>query len=254
MKKQHYIITGTSRGIGEALVKQLMGTDSVVFCISRNNNPSLTVEAMVKGLEMHGIALDLLETGKIASTMKGIFRQIDMEDVAGITLVNNAGTIHPIRRIGSGEAGEAILRNVTVNLAAAMMITDHFVRETETWACPRRVVNLSTGAAARSVPGWSAYCSAKAGLKMYSSCLATEQEGRANPVKVMSFAPGVVDTEMQAEIRHSDPESFPQLQKFKDYKQQGHLLAPSQVAEKMLEMIHAADFGANLEVDVRNHL
>lgn len=252
MKKQYYIITGTSRGIGEALVKSLMAEGNVVFCIARNNNPGLKMQADYKDLEMYEMAMDLLDIGKIGPMMKNIFKKVEAKDVEGITLINNAGTIHPIRRVGSGEGGEAIMRNVTVNLTAAMIVTDHFVRETESWSCPRKVVNLSTGAAARSIPGWSAYCSAKAGLKMYAACLSEEQAGRANPVQVVSFAPGVVDTEMQAEIRHAEPEAFPQLQKFKDYKEQGQLLSPLEVAEKMIEFIHSPEFGQERDVDVRN--
>lgn len=254
MKKHCYIITGTSRGIGEALVRSIMGAKALVFCIARNDNPGLHVEANVKGLDLREVSLDLCDTQKIGAAMKGIFRQVDAESVESITLINNAGTIHPIRQIGDREAREAILRSVTVNLSAAMLITDHFVRETEEWTCPRRVVNLSTGASKRAVPGWSAYCSAKAGLRMYAHCLMEEQTGRENPVKVLSFAPGVVDTEMQAEIRHAEPDAFPELEKFKNLKTQGTLISPGTVADKLLELIHAPNFGEQLEVDVRDLL
>ena len=254
MKKNYFIITGTSRGIGEALARQAMRAGDVVFCISRNENPSLRVEAMTKEFDLHEITLDLCESSKIPAAVKGIFRQFDEEEVESITLVNNAGTIHPIRQIGSQEAREAIVRNISVNLTAAMLVTEHFVHETQGWSCDRRVVNLSTGAASRAVPGWSAYCSAKAGLKMYAACLAEEQKAHPNPVKIVSFAPGVVDTQMQAEIRHSNPDAFPELTKFKDYKDQGTLISPRTVAEKLLELIRASDFGEQREIDVRDRL
>lgn len=254
MKKNHYIITGTSRGIGEALARQLLGDDTVLICISRNENPRLTTEAYMRGYNIRELALDLCETHRIHAAMHEVFREINEEDVNEIVLINNAGTIHPIRETGSKEANEAIIRSVNVNLTSAMLITDEFIRTTQGWNCPRKVVNLSTGAARRSVHGWSAYCSAKAALAMYSHCIVEEQAGRSNPVKVMAFAPGVVDTEMQSEIRASNPGAFPELQKFMDYKAEGKLLDPEFVAAFLVTAIHKADFGDLIDVDIRDHI
>jgi len=255
MKKSYYIITGTSRGIGEALARRLMSPENVLFCISRTKNPILHTEAKVKGVALTDIELDLSDSAKVVDVMHNICRRLpEGSEVENITLINNAGTIHPIRPIGSEPANDALINSVTVNLLAAMQVTDHFVRATESWSCPRRVINLSSGASTRPVQGWSAYCSAKAGLRMYAHCLAEEQKGRANPVRIVSFAPGVVNTEMQAEIRSSDPASFPELQKFQDYASQDQLLDPFKVAKKMIELLNSPQFGDELEMDVRNML
>lgn len=254
MKKRYYIITGTSRGIGEALARRLLRPENKLICISRTKNPILHSEANAKNLDLKDIELDLADSAKVDEVMRSIFRRMRSEEVEEIVLVNNAGTIHPIRRIGEAEANNGIVNNLTVNLTAAIQITDHFVRATESWACPRKVVNLSTGAATRAVTGWSAYCSAKAGLRMYAHCLSLEQNDRANPVKIVAFAPGVVNTEMQAEIRSANPDSFPELRKFKDYENQGQLLDPFKVAKKLIELISSPEFGTDLEVDVRNML
>ena len=243
MKRKYYIITGTSRGIGEALAVKFLSKDSVVFCISRNQNPRLSVEAHVKGFEMQDVAVDLNETGKINEMVHNIFRGIDPENVSEINLINNAGTIHPIRMVGEVDAAERIIRSVNVNLVAAMLITDRFVRETEGWDVARRVVNISSGAAKNAVEGWSAYCSAKAGLEMYGRCLNAEQAKHANPVKLVSFAPGVVNTEMQEEIRNTDEAQFPQLDRFVGLKESGSLLEPEFVAEKIKSLLDSSNFG-----------
>lgn len=254
MKRNHYIITGTSRGIGEAIAKKLMNDQNVLHCISRNTNPRLAVEARVKGWRLHDYGLDLNDGAKISGLVHDIFRDIWEDDVNEIVLINNAGTIHPIREIGDEEAGEAIMRNVTVNLTAAMLVTDAFVRETEGWTCPRKVLNMSTGAARRPIHGWSAYCAAKAGLEMYARSLTLEQANAPSPIKVVSFSPGVVDTEMQQEIRHADPENFPELERFKDYKEEGKLLNPVLVAETVIDVIHSPGFGAETLVSIRDIL
>ncbi len=243
MKRKHYIITGTSRGIGEAIARNVLSRGDMVFCISRNQNPRLSVEAHVKGWHLVDIALDLNETGKINEMMRDIFRAIEPDEVSEITLINNAGIIHPIRQVGASEASEKIIRSINVNLTAAMLITDRFVRETEAWSMPRKVMNLSTGAAQRTVKAWSAYCAAKAGLEMYSQCLFDEQKGLPNAVKIVSFSPGVVNTEMQEEIRNSSPDQFPELDRFKEMKDSGDLLEPTFVAERILELLDSAAYG-----------
>ncbi|MBK9448229.1 MAG: (S)-benzoin forming benzil reductase [Bacteroidetes bacterium] len=243
MKRKYYIITGTSRGIGEALAKQVLGNGNVLFCISRNQNPRLSTEAHVKHWPMRDIAIDLNDTGKIHEMMGDIFRSIDPDDVEEIVLVNNAGIIHPIRLIGEPDASEKISRSINVNLTSAMLITDRFVRETESWTVPRKIMNLSSGAASHTVEGWSAYCAAKAGLEMFTRCLVDEQKHAKNPVKVVSFAPGVVNTEMQQEIRNANPENFPELARFLDMKEKGRLLEADFVAEQILSLLSMSSYG-----------
>ena len=80
-----------------------------------------------------------------------------------------------------------------------MLLMDAFVPHPKELACPKLVVNISSGAAKRPIEGWSAYCSAKAGLDMATRTLALEQSRETNPVRVLSFAPGIVDTRMQEE-------------------------------------------------------
>jgi benzil reductase ((S)-benzoin forming) len=151
MKRKFYIITGTSRGIGEAVARRVLGHESMVFCISRNQNPRLSVEAHVKGWKIRDIAQDLNDTSKINEMMRDVFRAIDPDEVEEIVLINNAGIIHPIRLIGEAEASEKLIRSINVNLTSAMLICDRFVRETEDWQVPRKVMNLSAGAASRTV-------------------------------------------------------------------------------------------------------
>jgi benzil reductase ((S)-benzoin forming) len=197
----------------------------------------------VKDWPIRDIAFDLNDTGRISEMMRDIFRAIDPEDVAEIILINNAGSIHPIRLIGDQEASEKIVRCINVNLTSTMLITDRFIRETETWTVPRKVVNLSSGAASHTVEGWSAYCAAKAGLEMFARCLVDEQKKHSNPAKVVSFAPGVVNTEMQQEIRNAKVENFPELARFVDMKEKGRLLEPQFVAEQIMALLDKPAFG-----------
>mgnify|MGYP000082206894 CR=1 FL=1 len=70
----------------------------------------------------------------------------------------------------------------------------------------------------------------------------------------LNDAPGVVDTEMQSEIRAASPGAFPELQKFVDYKAEGKLLDPEFVASFLVGAIHKEDFGEVIDVDIRDHI
>jgi benzil reductase ((S)-benzoin forming) len=222
--------------------------------MARNQNPRLSVEAFVKHWPLRDIAVDLNDTGKIDETMREIFRAIDPADVSEIILINNAGIVHPIRLIGGPGASESITRNINVNLTAAMLVADRFVRETEDWEMPRKMMNLGSGASQHPVMGWSAYCAAKAGLEMYTRCLVHEQRHLPNPVKVVSFSPGVVDTGMQQEIRNASVETFPELERFVDMKSKGHLLDPGFVAAQILSILDMPDFGRETTLHINDFI
>lgn len=250
--KHHYILTGTSKGIGEALAQVLLGPDHVLWCISRNNNPRLDVQARQNGFELRDFELDLSQTDKIREVLRQIFRAIDPAHVTGITLVNNAGTIRPIREMGSADMSGKISTAVELNLLAPILLCDGFIRHTEGWLVPRRILNMSSGAASRPVKGWAAYCSAKAGLEMLSRCIAEEQEGLPHSVKIVSFSPGMVDTEMQGEIRSAADAQMPGRKEFVEAWEKGQLYSPLVVAQKIAALLQRPDFGSQTLVHIRD--
>ena len=73
----------------------------------------------------------------------------------------------------------------------------------------KRVVSISSGAGKKPYPGWGAYCTAKAGLDMLTRCVGVEQMNQPHPVEIYSIAPGVVDTDMQREIRAASRSGLP---------------------------------------------
>jgi NAD(P)-dependent dehydrogenase (short-subunit alcohol dehydrogenase family) len=67
------------------------------------------------------------------------------------------------------------------------------------------------------------YCAAKAGMDHFTRCLALDEALHANGAKVCSLAPGVIDTDMQVQMRGSAGEAFPDQSKFLQLKAQGQL-------------------------------
>ena len=127
-------------------------------------------------------------------------------------------------------------RNVLVNLSGVFLcanaILPHMINQEPLGGLRGKIINISSGAANHVVPGWSAYSAAKAGVDQFTRVLAAEVEPYA--ITVNSAYPGVVDTQMQAEIRHTDPERFPERPRFERYYQMGQLRPPEEVARFLL--------------------
>ena len=112
-------------------------------------------------------------------------------------------------------------------------------------------MQLSSGAASTSYTGWTSYCAAKAGVEMWARTAGLEQTERDDLVKVMAIAPGVVATEMQAEIRTSGAESFPDVERFRTMHAEGGLADPSVVGGRLWQLAEAGDWENGWVTDLR---
>jgi len=100
--------------------------------------------------------------------------------------------------------------------------------------------------------GSAVYCAAKAGLDHLSRAVALEEAARPNGAKVVSLAPGVIDTDMQVQLRNADPAAFADRELFAGMKAEGRLDSPEAAATKVLAYLDRADFGSNPIGDVRD--
>ena len=223
-----YIITGASKGIGLALTKVLAERGHEVFGIARS------VPENWPGKKF--FPFDLLDSAGIPDLVKNIFGHISAE-CSTVALINNAGTVVPIGFAGNNEAAD-ISKSVSLNLTAPMVLSGAFIKEAAELPVQKRIVNISSGAGRKAYAGWSAYCAGKAGLDHFSLCV--EQEYK--DVKVISIAPGIIDTDMQGIIRQSSESDFPLIENFKEYKKQGLLSTPEDTAEGLMRLFEREDF------------
>jgi NAD(P)-dependent dehydrogenase (short-subunit alcohol dehydrogenase family) len=97
----------------------------------------------------------------------------------------------------------------------------------------------------------SAYCAAKAGMDHFTRCLALDEALKSRGAKVCSLAPGVIDTDMQVQLRSTDDALFPDRQGFAGLHLGGQLTSPDEAARRVLAYLARADFGQNPVADVR---
>ncbi len=240
MEKSLLILTGHSKGLGRALMDfYLNKTEFQVLAVSRTtlgiSHPNLTE-----------ISLDLGDLEVLETKLPDIFPKDEFKE---IILINNAGVIGEIKPIGKLDPKK--LRNsVNVNLLAPMYITNAFKDAYRDSAALKMVCNISSGAASKPVSGWGGYCSTKAALAMFT--MVASKESSTPNFKFYSLAPGIVDTEMQGDIRNAESSDFPEIEKFRGYKENGNLSTPEEVAEKIATMLSQSHKYLEVVQDVRN--
>ena len=248
----HYIITGTSRGIGEAIARKLLKPGNTLFCTSRTLNEELVELAVSLGTTIYYYPTDLSDPLAVAGFSDLVWKNISPQKVKRIALVNNAGMLAPIGPIEKNDPVQ-LLMHIQLNLLAPMLLTSTFLAHTAKWDIPKVVFNISSGAASTVYAGWSAYCSSKAAINMFTRTVAMEQSSAPFPAKILAFAPGIVETAMQTEIRDADRDSFPEKEKFMKLHAEGRLSSPEYVADVITNALFDDAIPQGSVLDIWNH-
>ena len=245
------IITGASRGLGAALAEALMAPGNRLLCLARSPMTALLERASAKGCIIEAQSVDLCDSAAAVSALEVFLAGIDGTAVTEACLINNAGTVEPVRPAQQLLAEETAA-SVAVNLTAPIALTATFLRLTANWPAARKVVNITSGAAHKPYQGWSVYCATKAALDHFSRCVAEEQREQEHGATIASLAPGLMDTDMQALIRAVAPEDFKAQSRFLAAQQSGQLASPDEAARRLIHYIEGSDFGIETVVDLRH--
>ena len=231
------IVTGTSSGIGAAVAGQLLQKGWQVVGIARR-------VSVLKDPNFRQLSVDLSD---LASATEFIEREVgpvlDDGSWVRIGVVNNAATTGepgPLENIGPGE----LLKCYALNVVLPTWLMGYAVRHARREAA-LRIVNVSSGAAVHPFPGLGAYGGSKAALRMSGMILGEELESPHRSVPslvdtaVLSYEPGVVDTEMQTSVRTRPASEFPWVGTFVDFKRQGMLVRASVPAAEIVEFLES---------------
>ena len=232
------IVTGTSRGIGAAVARALAERGWGVVGLARGEAPGELAH------QIHHQRLDLSDLTGVQAWFEGPFlERFPLGRAARVGLVNNAGALAPVgpaTGLSAAELGASLAVNVAAPVWLAGFVLGH--------AAPHaavRVVNLSSGAASRAYPGWSAYCAGKAALHMAGEVLAGEAQAypelEGRDLAVVSYAPHVVETRMQETLRATSEALFPMRQHFVDLAQRGELVSPEGPAAEIADLLERDD-------------
>jgi 3-oxoacyl-[acyl-carrier protein] reductase len=199
------IVTGASRGIGEAIARHLAQLGYHVVMAARNEADlqSIAQDLNDQGLQAYVQKLDVADHRAIEKLVIDTVERFGKIDL----LVNNAGLIDPIARIGDSDP-EAWSQIVDINLKGVYYGLRYVIPVMEKQKSGT-IINISSGAANSFLEGWSHYCATKAGV--YRLTGVAHKEYGDKGVRVFGLSPGTVATNMQKEIAQSGINPVSQL-------------------------------------------
>ena len=236
------IVTGHTKGLGAALARNLLARGVPVLGLARTRSDELA-HNWPELFEQ--VELDLADGPALVDWLDGKGLSDYLDGTGAVLLLNNAGVVAPIGPLEKQDP-RAVLRAVTLNVAAPMALAAAVVRASE--GGQQRILHISSGAGRHAYPGWSVYCATKAALDHHARAVVLDA---AQGVQICSLAPGVIDTGMQAEIRATPQEDFPMRPRFIELKAAGTLLDPDECAEQLVDYLLGKSFGDEVVADLR---
>ena len=233
---KYAIITGVSKGLGESVGELFLESGINVIGISRNNNTRLSKIAEENRVIYKHYSCDLGNTKVIEETLESIYGQLFSNDPTLIYLINNAAVLEPIDQAMNINNAD-LEYHVQVNMIAPMILMNSLLKKTTEFEISFVGVTITSGAGERPVYGWSAYCSTKASMNIYTKTVALEQYELGTDNKIIAFNPGIMDTDMQARIRESSRDAFIEIETFKDYKKHNDLRDTDVIGEILFDIL-----------------
>jgi len=197
LEKKVALVTGASRGIGQAIAKELAMDESltVIGTATTEDGASSISHYFAKwGLDGDGIKMDVSDPESVAEGVQ----QVTQAYGAPLILVNNAGITRDglLLRMKEHDWNDVL----NTNLGSIYRVSKSVLRGM-TKARWGRIINVSSVVAQMGNAGQANYCASKAGIEGFSRSLAKEISGRG--ITVNSVAPGFIETAMTEELSDS---------------------------------------------------
>ncbi|MGR3372345.1 SDR family oxidoreductase [Pseudooceanicola nanhaiensis] len=188
------MITGASRGIGEAAARIFAEAGARVVLLARGRERIAEIAGEI-GEAALAIPCDISRYWEVETAVRSTVETFGRLDV----LIGNAGVLQPIDHLETadpeswGHVIDVNLKGVFHGVRAAMPVM--------LAAGGGTILNVSSGAAHAPLEAWSAYCASKAGAAMVTR--SAHLEGANRGLRVMGLSPGTVATQMQRDIKAS---------------------------------------------------
>ncbi len=232
LKGQTFIITGASRGIGEALAKELAQAGANLVIGARNQTALEFVRDEVRNL---GVRCESVAGSAASSAVAESLVNAALQIGNFIGFIHNAGILNagPLAyELIESQYDEIMDSNVKGGYQLARFAYPHLIRQPGSVA-----VFLGSGVAEHNIVGMGIYAIAKAAEEHLARQLAVE----APEVTCFTYRPGIVETDMQRQLREAQGGGSETLRPlFKGYKSQGRVLTPEQSAKALIRILEGS--------------
>ena len=191
MTQRIALVTGASRGIGQAIAKRLANEGYLVIGTATSEEGAAAVNDYLQELGGAGRVLNVQDTEQINQLFDSIEKEFGNVQV----LVNNAGiTQDGLLMRMDDNAWERVL---DVNLTSVFRTSKRAIKGMMK-ARQGRIINITSVVAAMGNAGQTNYTASKAGIEGFTRSLAREIGSRQ--ITVNCVAPGFIDTDMTSEL------------------------------------------------------
>jgi 3-oxoacyl-[acyl-carrier protein] reductase len=189
------IVTGGSRGIGRAIVEVLAADGADVTFFYRDNAAAadeVVAAAKARGEAVAALQVDVCDSAACAAAVDAVAERTGRIDI----LVNNAGVTrdNPLAAFEDDDVAAVLDTNVT----GVFNVTRAVVRYMTSQRAGT-IVNLSSVSGDKGGRGQTNYAASKGAINAFTKALAVELAPRR--IRVNAVAPGVIETEMSADVR-----------------------------------------------------
>ena len=185
VKMKSILVTGATRGVGEALTLKFAQKGYVVYALARTRNQLNSLVEKCGADKVIPFEVDVSNKEQVEKATAAIQRMYGTPDV----LINNAGVVENVSF--AEQELEMIDRIVDVNLKGTLYVTRCIVPGMIARGSGR-IINVSSVAGTRGIPGQATYCASKFGMNGFADTLA--QELLAKGILVTTICPGGIDT------------------------------------------------------------
>lgn len=183
------VVTGATRGLGEALALELAGLGVTVAAIGRDEAGLRRVAAEAAGGRMHPVVLDVGDIAAVPQVFAGIAR-----DLGPVTVLINNAAVYP-RRDFLEEGPEDFMATVAVNLGGVVACS-HAALMGMVETGFGRILNVSTFADVLPLPASAGYSVSKGAGRVLTRALVADLGDRFPDIVISEWMPGIMATRM----------------------------------------------------------
>ena len=271
LKWQLAIVTGASKGFGASAAVQLATASrspTHFRLVGRDAAGLAAARAAIEGLRggratvIEEVVADLAAVAGLGGVAQQLFAVPTERAYYKVFFLNNHGSLGPLANIGGYDGDTLTEMSVAFNLnvTSSCFLTSDLMQRcqpggvyAQTGVRKVAIVNVSSLAAVQPFGSWGIYCAGKAAREMYHRCLTEEvgkREASALPVvRVLNYAPGPLDTDMQREIREGAAVDKATQDFYRSLKEEGKLVTPADSAAKLVRLLLFESYENGAHVD-----